>query len=193
MKTTLTLIASLFIANSAYASVDLYSGANHCSLDATLESKAFTKYAGIVGTTEAIKQKLSEEMGATANGYFVFNPTYLRTERFFNCSVPLNANMDRFTLTVSGITEGLNNSNGGCLISRLRKVSDGGQNKWIKYGTGKGFDWIDLSDSSISGEQFVTYNTTLDNNNDSDSILTLKCRTTWAEGSVSVGQIKLNY
>ncbi|KDM93343.1 hypothetical protein [Photobacterium galatheae] len=193
MKNKLALVASLFVANSAYATVELYSGENHCSLDAALESKAFNKHANTVGTLEAIKQKQSEQMGATENGYFIFNPTYLRTERYFNCSVPLNANIGQFNLTVHGTTEDLNQSNGGCTISRFRKVSDGGQDKWLNYGTGKGFDWIDLSDSNVSGEQFVTYRTTLNNDYDDNAILTFKCRTTWAEGSVSVGQIELSY
>ncbi|MDO6466387.1 hypothetical protein [Pseudoalteromonas carrageenovora] len=78
----------------------------------------------------------------------------------------------------------MNSSNGGCSISRMRKVSDGGQSKWFRYGTGKGFDWIDLSDQSNSSKQFVSYSVDLNNNFESDAILTMKCRTTWQTGSV---------
>ena len=69
----------------------------------------------------------------------------------------------------------------------MRKVSDGGQSKWFRYGTGKGFDWIDLSDQSNSSKQFVSYSVDLNNNFESDAILTMKCRTTWQTGSVSIG------
>ncbi|TMN37280.1 hypothetical protein [Pseudoalteromonas sp. S2755] len=194
MKTKLAIIASLFAANSAYATVELYSGANNCALDTKLEAAAFTKHANAVGNSEALAQKHSEQVGATGSGYFIFNPSYLRTERYFNCSVPLNANIGQFTLTVHGKTQGLTGTNAFCLVSKIRKVSDGGIDKWFKFReTGKGFDWTDISVPNVAEEQFVSYTTTLDNNYESSAVLDLKCRTTWDKGSVSIGQIELSY
>ncbi|CAM3610931.1 MULTISPECIES: hypothetical protein [Pseudoalteromonas] len=193
MKTKLAIIASLFAANSAYATVELYSGANNCALDSKLEAAAFTKHANAVGNLEALTQKHSEQAGATGNGYFIFNPAYLRTDRYFNCSVPLNANIGQFTLTVHGTTKGLTGTNAFCSISRIRKVSDGGIDKWFKFKTGKAFYWTDISDPNVAEEQFVSYTTMLDNNYESGAVLDLKCRTTWDKGSVAVGQIELSY
>ncbi|WMO16015.1 hypothetical protein [Pseudoalteromonas piscicida] len=193
MKTKLAIIASLFAANSAYATVELYSGANNCALDTKLETAAFTKHANAVGNLEALTQKHSEQAGATGNGYFIFNPAYLRTDRYFNCSVPLNANIGQFTLTVHGTTKGLTGTNAFCSISRIRKVSDGGIDKWFKFKTGKAFYWTDISDPNVAEEQFVSYTTMLDNNYESGAVLDLKCRTTWDKGSVAVGQIELSY
>ncbi|MFC3031431.1 hypothetical protein ACFOEE_02675 [Pseudoalteromonas fenneropenaei] len=193
MKTKLAIIASLFAANSAYATVELYSGANNCALDTKLEAAAFTKHANTVGNLAALTQKHSEQTGATANGEFIYNPTYLRTERYFNCSVPLNANIGQFTLTVYGLTKGLTGTNASCMISTIRKVSDGGINKWFKFNTGKAFNWTDISDSSVTAEQFVSYTTTLNNNYESGAVLDLRCRTTWDKGSITVGQIELSY
>ncbi|QUI61561.1 hypothetical protein GSF04_03300 [Pseudoalteromonas sp. A22] len=193
MKTKLAIIASLFAANSAYATVELYSGANNCALDTKLEAAAFTKHANAVGNLEALTQKHSEQAGATGNGYFIFNPAYLRTDRYFNCSVPLNANIGQFTLTVHGTTKGLTGTNAFCSISRIRKVSDGGIDKWFKFKTGKAFYWTDISDPNVAEEQFVSYTTMLDNNYESGAVLDLKCRTTWDKGNVAVGQIELSY
>ncbi|CAH9050501.1 hypothetical protein PSECIP111951_00205 [Pseudoalteromonas holothuriae] len=83
-------------------------------------------------------------------------------------------------------------TNAGCSISRVRKISDGGKDKWFKFSTGKGFDWAGISDNSNSAKQFVSYTTTLDNIFESDAVLTLKCRSTWKSGSIAVGQIEIN-
>lgn len=182
-----TALASL----SSITQAAVFDGASHCSEDMAYKSEAVNDLVSSIGDLPALKKIALEKTGKIENGYFIFDPQFSRTSRYFNCSVPLNESIGSFELTVSGITEGLNNSNGGCSISRIRKINDGGQDKWFKYGTGKGFDWIDISDTSNSSEQFVSYVTELDNNFESEAILTMKCRTTWKSGSVSIGQIEI--
>ncbi len=169
----------------------VFDGASHCSEDVIYKTQAVNNLIASVGDIQALKTKALEKVGSTENGYFLFDPQFSRSDRYFNCSVPLNESIGNFELVINGITEGLNSSNGGCFISRMRKVSDGGQSKWFRYGTGKGFDWIDLSDQSNNSKQFVSYSVDLNNNFESDAILTMKCRTTWQTGSVSIGQIEI--
>ena len=75
----------------------------------------------------------------------------------------------------------------------MKKVNDGNSEVWLKYGTGQGFDWISISDLNNSSKQSVNFTTSLDNNYQDNSILSLTCRTTWQHGTVSVGQIEINY
>ncbi|WP_300582470.1 hypothetical protein [uncultured Pseudoalteromonas sp.] len=105
----------------------------------------------------------------------------------------MNDNIGQYQLTVHGTTQGLNNSFGGCSISQIKKVNDGNSEVWLKYGTGQGFDWISISDLNNSSKQSVNFTTSLDNNYQDNSILSLTCRTTWQQGTVSVGQIEINY
>ncbi|WP_278403397.1 hypothetical protein [Pseudoalteromonas ruthenica] len=193
LKTKLIAAAITLASGTAFAQTAVFPGAAHCFEDSALKAEAVNNLIASSGELSALTQVALEEVGASANGYFIFDPKFSRTERFFHCSVPLNENMGNVTLTVHGITQGLNVSAGGCLISRIRKTPDGGKDKWLRFGTGKGFDWTDISDDTISSKQFVNYVTTIDNNFEPDAILNLQCRTTWQTGSVSVGQIEINY
>ncbi len=185
-------LATALASISSLTQAAVFDGASHCSEDTVYKSQAVNNLAASIGDLAALKEVTLEKTGTTENGYFTFDPQFSRSERYFNCSIPLNDTIGNFELKVHGITEGLNSSNGGCLISRVRKVSDGGQEKWFKYATGKGFDWIDIADTANSSKQFVSYVTALDNNFESDAVLSLKCRTTWQHGSVAIGQIEIN-
>lgn len=170
----------------------VFDGSTQCSEDAEFKSKAVNNLIASLGDLPALKQVALEKTGTIENGYFIFEPQFARSNRYFNCNVPLNNTIGQFELTIHGITEGLTGANAGCSISRVRKISDGGKDKWFKFSTGKGFDWADISDTSNNTKQFVSYTTTLDNNFESGAVLTLKCRTTWKSGSIAVGQIEIN-
>lgn len=188
-------IATLFTiaSTSALSQTSVFSGAAHCSEDIVKKTSAVNQLIASKGDLKALKEVTLENVGTTDNGYFTFNPTFSRTSRYFNCSVPLNDNIGQYQLTVYGTTQGLNNSFGGCSISHLRKVNDGNSEVWLKYGTGQGFDWISISEQNNSSKQYVNFSTSLDNSYQEHSILSLTCRTTWQQGTVSVGQIEINY
>lgn len=185
-------VAIVLASVSSITQAAVFDGSSHCSEDVANKSQAVNNLIASIGDLPALKKITLEKTGTTENGYFIFDPQFSRSDRYFNCNVPLNDTIGQFDLTVHGITEDLTGTNAGCSISRVRKVSDGGKDKWFKYGTGKGFDWANISDSSIDSKQFVSYTTTLDNNFESGAVLTLKCRTTWKSGSIAVGQIEIN-
>ncbi|MBU2893602.1 hypothetical protein KO495_09750 [Colwellia sp. D2M02] len=184
-------LAAALVSASSITQATVFDGATHCSEDVAHKSQAINNLIASIGDLPALKKVALEKTGTTQNGYFVFDPQFSRSDRYFNCSVPLNDTIGHFELTIHGITEGLSGTNANCLISRVRKVSDGGRDKWFKFGTGKGFGWDDISDSNNPSKQFVSYATTLNNNFESDAILTFKCRSTWKSGSISVGQIEI--
>ena len=187
-----TTVAIVLASVSSITQAAVFDGSSHCSEDVVFKSQAVNNLIASQGDLPALKQIALEKVGSIENGYFIFDPEFSRSDRYFNCNVPLNSTIGQFELTVHGITEGLTGANAGCSISRVRKVSDGGKDKWFKFSTGKGFDWADISNSSIDSKQFVSYTTTLDNNYERDAVLTLKCRTTWKDGSIAVGQIEIN-
>ncbi len=193
-KISLSIATLIAIAStSAFSQTITFTGSAHCSEDTVKKSSALNELIATNGDLSALKEVSLENVGATANGYFIFNPTFSRTSRYFNCAIPLNDNIGQYQLTVHGTTQGLNNSFGGCSISQIKKVNDGNSEVWLKYGTGQGFDWISISDLNNSSKQSVNFTTSLDNNYQDNSILSLTCRTTWQQGTVSVGQIEINY
>ncbi|XPF94721.1 hypothetical protein ACM9HF_01580 [Colwellia sp. RE-S-Sl-9] len=187
---TLTFLSS----TSALADTLTFSGATHCNEDVVKHATAFNNLKTAEGALNALSTISSESVGPTEQGYFIFDPQFERTTRYFNCSVPLTANMGNISLNVYGKVNGIQQAPGGCLISRIRKVNDGGIPKWFRFGTGEGFDWSTITNYNITGEQFVNYSTNnINNNYEADSTLELKCRTTWSGGSVSIGQIAVTY
>ncbi|MBU2972549.1 hypothetical protein KO527_24755 [Pseudoalteromonas sp. C2R02] len=197
MSQLITTVGALaLLSTSAFAETITFSGADHCAEDAIKHAAAVNILIQSKGTLEAFKTMATESVGAIEQGYFHFNPQFERSgsnARHFNCSIPLSDQMGAVSLSVYGKVNDLNQSNGGCMISRMRKVEDGGISKWFRYGTGKGFDWTSIQNSSASGEQFVSYNTEFNNDFEGDATLELKCRTTWLSGSVALGQITLTY
>lgn len=186
----LTLLSS----TSVLADVQSFSGAAHCSEDSVLNATSVTKLIQQQGALTALTIIETENVGTTKNGYFTYDPQFERSSRYFNCSIPLTDNIGSVDVAVYSQVTGLNAGRpGGCTISRIHRVSDGGQYKWLKYGTGKGFDWTDIADTSNTNTQFVSYSTTINNNYDDNTILELRCRTTWDQGSVALGQITLTY
>jgi len=186
-----TLLA--VVSTSTFSQTDVFSGAVNCSEDTVKKVSAINQLITSKGDLSALKAIALENVGTTDNGYFIYNPTFSRTNRYFNCSIPLNENVGQYQLTIHATTQGLNNSFGGCSISHVRKVNDGNNDVWLKYGTGQGFDWISISNPNISSKQYVNFSTNLDNNYEASSILSLTCRTTWQQGTVSVGQIEIDY
>ncbi|KGJ88211.1 hypothetical protein [Colwellia psychrerythraea] len=179
---------------SVLADVQSFSGAVHCSEDAVLKTTAVTKLIQQQGALTALTTVETENVGTTKDGYFTYDPKFDRSSRYFNCSIPLTNNIGSVDVAIYGQVKGLNSGRpGGCTISRTRRVSDGGQYKWFKYGTGKGFDWTDIAQTSDTNTQFVSYSATINNNYDDNTILELRCRTTWDQGSVALGQITLTY
>ncbi len=193
-KSTSTFgIAALLLSTSAFSETLTFSGATHCAEDVQLKAKAFTKLTQQQGALAAHTLVASENTGPIEQGYFAYDPQFERTSRKFNCSIPLTADIANVNVAVYGLVSGLNQSFGGCSLSRMRRISDGGQFKWFRYGANLGFDWISIADKNIQGEQFVYYTGSLNNNYEDHTTLELKCRTTWDHGSVSVGQITLTY
>lgn len=188
-----TLSVLAVFSTPTFAAQFTFSGAAHCAEDVQKHATAAKTLIQSQGALAALEIMATENVGAVEEGYFYYDPTFERTNRYFNCSIPLTENMGDIELGVYGIVNGLNNAFGGCSVARMRKVSDGGIDKWFRFDSGDGFDWISLQDSSIQGDQFVNYKTQISNNYEADSTLELKCRTTWEEGSVALGQITLTY
>jgi hypothetical protein len=194
-KITSTLgVITLLSSTSVLAETLTFSGATHCNEDVVKHSAALNKLKNSKGTLNALLTASSEPVGPTEKGYFLFDPQFERTSRYFNCSVPLTANMGNITLNVYAKAKEIKQAPGGCIISRMRKISDGGISKWFRFNTGKGFEWSSNVKHNVNNEQFVSYTiNNLNNDYEADATLELKCRTTWSAGSVSLGQIALTY
>lgn len=194
---TLGLLIGLFTlisSTSALAEVQTFSAASHCSEDSAVKIKAYTDQVDLVGTSSALNQVMLENIGTAQFGQFTFNPTFARTDRIFRCSIPLTQSMGNVDVTVSGEVTGLNSGRpGGCNFYHVARVSDGGIWKWFSSMVGVGFWWTDIMNGSTSVAQHVDHTTSFQNDFDGNAILELKCRTTWDEGTVALGQITLSY
>ncbi len=178
-------IAALFSAN-AMADVKTFPAANYCSEDAELRSTAVTDLIEKEGIYTAFMLVNSEVVGPTSDGFFTYNPLFARTERKFNCSIPLDSDMGNIEVATHGKSSNLSGMAGGCDFSLMRRISDGGEWKWIRYGQPGGFNWAYQPDS-------FTYVTNIDNKNEAESSLLLRCRTVWDKGTVALGNITLTY
>ena len=66
----------------------VFDGASHCSEDVIYKTQALNNLIASVGDIQALKTKALEKVGSTENGYFLFDPQFSRSARYFNCSVP---------------------------------------------------------------------------------------------------------
>jgi hypothetical protein len=186
----LTIISS----TSAFAGVQSFSGASHCAEDTKVKTKLYAEQAAKVGTLNALNQVMTEKIGTNQWGQFTFTPTFARQYRVFRCSVPLTDAMGDVDVTVSGVVTGLQYGRpGGCGFHRIARTSDGGIWKWFSNRVGSGFWWTDIMNGVTDTPQHVDHTTSFQNDFDGNATLELKCRTTWDEGTVALGQITLSY
>ncbi|MHC6528931.1 hypothetical protein [Vibrio proteolyticus] len=180
------------VSSGVQAKVVTYPAVSYCAESIAERNVQFAKLKSEKGSFEAAMSiAMSEKVGPdAASSSFIFEPAYGRTERYFTCTIPLSDEIGQFQVNMHASLDNINSGRpGGCTFSRVRRISDGGGWKILRFAEPGGFWWGDLT----RNDGFVTYSQSVDNQFQRSTALEAKCRTTWDQGAVKLHHIELEY